>query len=62
MIASFAGGGAFVAGAYYLFIVPGWLPGERMAKFWSWTWFVVIAGAMLVLVIALIARAVTQHG
>jgi len=52
-----AGGSAFLAGAFYLFIVPGWQPGARMARLRSWTVFSVVAAGTVAFVVALVARA-----
>jgi len=41
----------FIAGAYYMIVIPGWQPGAKRLR-WPWNWVVFIPVALLVALVA----------
>ena len=41
----------FIAGAYYMIVIPGWQPGAKRLR-WPWNWVVFIPVALLIAFVA----------
>lgn len=41
----------FIAGAYYMIVIPGWQPGARRLR-WPWNWVVFVPVALLIAFVA----------